>query len=87
IEACPTRALTMTNEYELADDNRLGMIYDKHRLLAPLQPGMDPPPHAMQPGATEQDYYLGAVSPHSPAANGAPSANGERQSRENGAKP
>ena len=29
IEACPTRALTMTNEYELADDNRADLIYEK----------------------------------------------------------
>ena len=26
IEACPTRALTMTNEYEIADDNRADLI-------------------------------------------------------------
>jgi NADH-quinone oxidoreductase subunit I len=51
IEACPTRALTMTNEYELADDSR----------VAPLQPGMEAPPHPMLLGETEQDYYrLGA---------------------------
>jgi NADH-quinone oxidoreductase subunit H len=61
IEACPTRALTMTNEYELADDNRADLIYEKDRLLAPLQPGMTLPPHAMVPGTTEQDYYLGTV--------------------------
>ena len=29
IEACPTRALTMTNEYELADNNRADLIYEK----------------------------------------------------------
>ncbi len=61
IEACPTRALTMTNDYELTDDNRAGLIYEKDRLLAPLTPGMQPPPHAMVPGATEGDYYRGAV--------------------------
>lgn len=61
IEACPTRALTMTNEYELAADNRTDMIYDKDMLLAPLQPGMRPPPHAMAEGATDDDYYLGNV--------------------------
>lgn len=66
IEACPTRALTMTNEYELADDNRADLIYEKDRLLAPLGDGMIPPPHAAYPGATEEDYYLGAV----PAAPG-----------------
>ena len=29
IEACPTRALTMTNFYELADNNRADLIYTK----------------------------------------------------------
>ena len=36
IEACPTRALTMTNEYELADSTRESLIYEKSDLLAPL---------------------------------------------------
>jgi NADH-quinone oxidoreductase subunit I len=45
IEACPTRALTMTNEFELADDNRADLIYEKDDLLAPLLPGMEEPPH------------------------------------------
>ena len=31
IEACPTRALTMTNEYELADNDRAKLIYEKAR--------------------------------------------------------
>ncbi|WP_280397650.1 NADH-quinone oxidoreductase subunit NuoH [Nocardia carnea] len=62
IEACPTRALTMTNEYELTDDNRADLIYEKDRLLAPLAPEMQAPPHAMQPGTTEADYYLGRVT-------------------------
>lgn len=61
IEACPTRALTMTNIYELADDNRSDLIYDKDQLLAPLQPGMTAPPHAMAEGATDDDYYLGNI--------------------------
>jgi formate hydrogenlyase subunit 6/NADH:ubiquinone oxidoreductase subunit I len=42
IEACPTRALTMTNFYELADDNRADLIFTKEQLLAPLQAGMSP---------------------------------------------
>ena len=58
IEACPTRALTMTNEYEIADDNRESLIWTKEQLVAPLQPGMEPPPHPMRLGATERDYYL-----------------------------
>ena len=57
IEACPTRALTMTNEYELADDNRKDLIYEKSELLAPLLPGMEQPPHAMRLGEDEGAYY------------------------------
>jgi NADH-quinone oxidoreductase subunit I len=63
IEACPTRALTMTNEYELADNNRADLIYEKSDLLAPLLPGMEQPPHAMQLGDDERDYYTGAFTP------------------------
>jgi NADH-quinone oxidoreductase subunit I len=64
IEACPTRALTMTNEYELADNNRADLIYEKSDLLAPLLPGMEEPPHAMQLGNDEGDYYRGTFTPH-----------------------
>jgi NADH-quinone oxidoreductase subunit I len=63
IEACPTRALTMTNEYELADNNRADLIYEKSDLLAPLLPGMEQPPHEMQLGNDEGDYYRGTFSP------------------------
>ena len=63
IEACPTRALTMTNEYELADNNRADLIYEKSDLLAPLLPGMEQPPHAMQLGDDESDYYTGSFTP------------------------
>jgi NADH-quinone oxidoreductase chain I len=66
IEACPTRALTMTNEYELADNNRAKLIYEKDDLLAPLLPGMVPPPHDMVAGTTEKDYYEGTVTAASP---------------------
>ncbi|NEW37411.1 NADH-quinone oxidoreductase subunit NuoH [Nocardia cyriacigeorgica] len=62
IEACPTRALTMTNDYELTDDNRADLIYEKDRLLAPLEPGMTAPPHEMRPGSTDADYYLGTIT-------------------------
>ncbi|BBY54663.1 NADH-quinone oxidoreductase subunit NuoI [Mycobacterium koreense] len=62
IEACPTRALTMTNDYEIAADNRADMIWERDQLLAPLEPGMTAPPHAMPPGATDKDYYLGNVT-------------------------
>jgi NADH-quinone oxidoreductase subunit I len=58
VEACPTRALTMTNEYELADDSRENLIWTKEQLLAPLESGMEAPPHPMRLGETERDYYL-----------------------------
>ena len=58
VEACPTRALTMTNDYEIADDNRESLIWTKEQLLAPLEPPMEAPPHPMRLGATERDYYL-----------------------------
>jgi NADH-quinone oxidoreductase subunit I len=58
VEACPTRSLTMTNFYEMADDNRLDLIYTKEQLLAPLLPGMEQPPHPMRLGNDEQDYYV-----------------------------
>ncbi|MBM9460988.1 NADH-quinone oxidoreductase subunit NuoI [Nocardioides sp. zg-536] len=69
IEACPTRALTMTNEYELADDNRANLIYEKSDLLAPLLPGMEQPPHAMLLGEDDQAYYRGEFA--APAPTGA----------------
>jgi NADH-quinone oxidoreductase subunit I len=66
IEACPTRALTMTNFYELADDNRGDLIFTKDQLLAPLQQGMLPPPHPMVDGLEERDYYQGKVTRATP---------------------
>ncbi len=51
----------MTNEYELADDNRADLIYEKSDLLAPLLPGMEQPPHPMRLGDDEGDYYRGDV--------------------------
>jgi NADH-quinone oxidoreductase subunit I len=51
----------MTNDYEMADDNRADLIYGKDKLLAPLQPGMVAPPHPMAPGATDDDYYRGNI--------------------------
>ena len=52
----------MTNEYELADDNRADLIYEKQDLLAPLLPGMEQPPHPMRLGDDEGDYYRGDVT-------------------------
>jgi hypothetical protein len=52
----------MTNEYEIADDSRENLIWTKEQLLAPLQSGMEAPPHAMRLGNDEKDYYrLGAA--------------------------
>ena len=62
IEACPTRALTMTNEYELADSERAPLIYEKHQLLAPLGEGMLRAPLPMADGTTDTDYYKGDVT-------------------------
>jgi NADH-quinone oxidoreductase subunit I len=51
----------MTNEYELADDARSKLIYEKADLLAPLREGMLMPPHPMYPDMTEMNYYKGDV--------------------------
>jgi len=76
VEACPTRALTMTNEYEIADDSRENLIWTKEQLLAPLESGMEAPPHPMRLGDTERDYYnlgsAGVVSPKAQEDQGAP---------------
>ena len=68
IEACPTRSLTMSNDFELADDDRQGLIYTKEQLMAPLLPGMEQPPHPMRLGDDEKDYYVrvpGSAPPRS----------------------
>jgi NADH-quinone oxidoreductase subunit I len=67
VEACPTRALTMTNEYELADDKREKLIFEKEDLLAPLRQGMLAPPHPMYPGMTDTNYYNGDVKEAHPS--------------------
>lgn len=51
----------MTNDYEMADDNRADLIYGKDKLLAPLAPDMTAPPHAMAAGSTDEDYYRGNI--------------------------
>jgi NADH-quinone oxidoreductase subunit I len=53
----------MTNNYEMADDNRADLIWGKDKLLAPLQPGMVAPPHDMAPSGTDEDYYRGDIKP------------------------
>jgi NADH-quinone oxidoreductase subunit I len=67
IEACPTRALTMTNEFELADFSRGSLIFEKEDLLGPLLPGMIEAPHPMVEGYDEKDYYRGRVTQSTPA--------------------
>ena len=53
----------MSNEYELADDNRADLIFTKEQLLAPLLPGMESPPHPMRLGDDEKDYYMARPTP------------------------
>ena len=48
----------MSNDFELADDDRQKLIYTKEQLMAPLLPGMEQPPHPMRLGNDEQDYYV-----------------------------
>ena len=67
IGACPTRALTMTNEYELADDSRAKLIFEKEDLLGPLRAGMLMPPHPMYPDMTDTNYYKGDVTQAHPS--------------------
>jgi NADH-quinone oxidoreductase subunit I len=59
IEACPTRALTMTNEFKLANTSRRKLILTKDDLLAPLLEGMTAPPHDRLLGDDEGDYFSG----------------------------
>ena len=59
IEACPTRALTMTNDFKMADTTRAKHIWTKDELLAPLVSGMEQPPHPRRLGDNEKDYFLG----------------------------
>src|SRR3712207_9548480 len=61
----------MSNDFELADDDRRDLIYTKEQLMAPLLRGMEAPPHAMRLGDDEKDYYVREphrVSPDDPAA-------------------
>ncbi len=54
----------MTNDYEMADDNRADLIYGKDKLLAPLQPGMAAPPHPMAPGSHRRRLLPGQHQRH-----------------------
>ena len=62
IEACPTRALTMTNDFEIAKYTREDDIYEKEDLLVPLSDGMLAAPHPMVEGKNDIDYYRGDVT-------------------------
>ncbi len=63
IEACPTRALTMTHEFdELVGPSREGLIYEKSDLLVPVPDGGLAAPHPMVEGTEDGDYYRGAVT-------------------------
>ena len=52
----------MTNEYELADESRSKLIFEKEDLMAPLKSGMLLPPHPMASGKTHLDYYRGEIT-------------------------
>jgi len=62
VEACPTRALTMTNDFEIAKYTREDDIYEKEDLLVPLSDGMLAAPHPMVEGKNDIDYYRGEVT-------------------------
>ena len=69
LEACPTRALTMSHEYELAFDNRDDFIYTRDQLLAPVPDGGSPTPHTgAEVAARGLSYYEGKAA-QKPLAN------------------
>ena len=78
IEACPTRALTMTNEFKIADTGREKLIYEKQDLLAPLVAGMEQPPHPRRLGDDEQTYFLGLPPTGQPDTRTAPVKGGAK---------
>jgi NADH-quinone oxidoreductase subunit I len=57
----------MTNEYELADDTRAKLIFEKEDLLAPLRQGMISPPHPMYPDSSHLNYYKGEITGSHPS--------------------
>jgi NADH-quinone oxidoreductase subunit I len=65
IEACPTRALTMTHDYEISAETHSQLIYTKEDLLAPVAPGgSDTPQTDRQVVERGWNYYGGlAVTP------------------------
>ena len=55
----PRCALTMTNDFELANASREALIYGKDKLLAPLEDGMEMPPHPRRLADNEKGYFMG----------------------------
>jgi NADH-quinone oxidoreductase subunit I len=72
----------MTNDYELADDNRESLIWTKEELLAPLEPGMEAPPHPMRLGRSERDYYRRGAADQARPEPGAGASEGGAADRE-----
>ena len=64
VAVAPTKDDDVVNAPYFAEEVRRELvdIYGKDKLLAPLQPGMQAPPHAMAPGATDDDDCLGRVT-------------------------
>ena len=81
IEACPTRALTMTNEYELAGPTRAGLIFEKQDLLGPMQAGMLAAPHPMVAGHRGHRLLPGEVT-EADAGAGRPGSRQHRPERD-----
>src|SRR5699024_10928448 len=62
IEACPTGALTMTIEWELAGTTRAVIHITEDQLVALLREGTHADPHPMAEGITDKDCYRGDVT-------------------------
>ncbi len=76
----------MTNEFKLADRSREVLIYEKDRLLAPLLPGMEQPPHPRRLGDDEKDYFLGLPATGQPDVRTAATAPNAAGATSSGAK-
>lgn len=62
MEACPTRALTLGQDFEIAKYTREAEIFEKDEILVPVAEGMLTPPHPMVEGLNDGDYYRGRVT-------------------------
>ncbi len=65
IEACPTRALTMTHDYEISQSRREDLIWTKRELIEGVPEGASDTPHRdREVKARGLNYYGGlAVTP------------------------